>query len=244
MEYFMVKKFNEYNSYKHVDVPKLQDSPLITIRGHVFSIEEICNKYPKTDYEIEIYNTTQDYLENLYLDINKAYSILSEYNFPLNEIDNWIKKYPKPKERVDYNEFLPENIYLNLSKNLLEYVELCSVNEIEKFREFNRNDEFSLKKKSEIKKDILENGIKESLIIEYSSTDKKALLTEGNHRLDVIKDLDLKYYPVRVITTNNKLPKGIPVTGYNPKKHGFIPYNLKPSQIGIKPTFNVDSKLI
>ena len=86
------------------------------------------------------------------------------------------------------------------------------------------------------------------MILEYSSVDKKALLTEGNHRIDIAKQLYLDYYPVRVITkkssfTGEQAIKAKPVIGVEPNQHGYVPSSLRPSQIGIKDTRSIKDSL-
>ena len=231
-----LKKINEYNHFKAED-KNLLKIPLIKIRNNWFSIEEICDKYPENDYEIEIFNRTQDYLDQFHYDMKKAINILSQYDTPLTNVYECIKKHPQPVEKIDYSE--NENIYLNLSNT--NFVELCPIIELDKFREFNRNEEWSLKNKAIIKKDIIENGIKEPMIIEYSIPDRKALLIEGNHRLDIAHDLNLKYYPVKVLTKNysfkdKQAVSATIVSGIDKDENGHINVALKPSQIGIKNT--------
>jgi ParB-like nuclease domain len=242
-----MKYIKEYNSY-NFDKSNQIEGPKINIRGKWFSIKDICSKYPENNYETEIYNHTQEFLEQFHEDMNKAFSILSDYDSPRSELYDWYKQYPQPKESANYDEYENENIFLNLSPYLREYTELCSLKEIEKFREFKRDEEWSRLNIAKIKKDIAENGIKEPMILEYSSIDKKAILTEGNHRLDIARQLYLDYYPVRVITNKNSFTgeqaiKAVKVSGIEPNEHGYVPSMLKPSQIGIKDTRPITGKL-
>jgi hypothetical protein len=181
-----------------------------------------------------------------------------------------IKKYKTDEERVELtnsvvfkdkkltfkdggNVLEDKTIYVNsnhgkIPVNLESYwkddTELVSVNELKRFREFNRYErpKYSLKDSSEniskLEKEILENGINEPLIIEYSLDDNSVLLIEGNHRLNVAENLGIDYFPARVILRRREFPynrkdNSLRVKGFKPDEYGYVPSNLKPSQVGI-----------
>lgn len=139
---------------------------------------------------------------------------------------------------------LKGSVNLKLS-NYEEFTELVPVSELLKFREFDRtknakyNLEDSLKNIETLENKIIENGITEPLIVEYSMEDKSVLLIDGNHRLNVAEKLKIDALPVRVVlkrrpfTQQQKL-KSMRVRGVRPDEFGYVPSDLKPSQIGIK----------
>jgi hypothetical protein len=91
---------------------------------------------------------------------------------------------------------------------------------------------------SKLEKEILENGINEPLIIEYSLSDNSVLLIEGNHRLNVAENLGIDYFPARVVLRRSEFPShkqnnSLKVKGFKPDEYGYVPSNLKPSQVGI-----------
>ena len=100
--------------------------------------------------------------------------------------------------------------------------ELVPISELIKFREFDRRVNFKWDKKystsaiEQAKSEFLQNGITDILIINYSQSDKKVLLVEGNHRLVAAMELGLKYLPARVYRTlflsDNK--NAMSVSGY------------------------------
>ena len=133
-------------------------------------------------------------------------------------------------------------IKLNLSSNY-DTIELVPVEELLKFKEYDRigQDRFpeSSDKIKEIKRSFINNGIQDTLIIDYSQPDKSVLLIEGNHRLIVAMLLGLRYLPARVVRRNSSFDerdslKAMRVTGIEPNQHNYGPGNLKPSQVGIK----------
>lgn len=120
--------------------------------------------------------------------------------------------------------------------------ELVPISELIKFREFDRrksfkwNEEYSTNAIEQAKREFLEKGITDILIINYSQSDKKVLLVEGNHRLIAAMELGLKYLPARVYRSkspiNNK--NAMKVSGYPEDRYGYVPGDLKPSQVGIQ----------
>ena len=142
------------------------------------------------------------------------------------------------------------NIPLSLPKHYYSAdsdVELVPVVDLMKFREFDRkktpkyNAENSNYVINSLKESFKNEGIKEPLIIEYSVEDNSVLLIEGNHRLNTAIDLGLMYLPVRVVLRKNKFTPtskklSMQVDGIKPNEYGYIPSNLKPSQVGLSQT--------
>jgi len=134
---------------------------------------------------------------------------------------------------------LPEHYYSADSD-----VELVPVVDLMKFREFDRkktpkyNAENSNYIINNLKESFKNEGIKEPLIIEYSVDDNSVLLIEGNHRLNTAIDMGLIYLPARVVLRKNKFTPtskklSMQVDGMKPNEYGYIPSNLKPSQVGL-----------
>ena len=172
-------------------------------------------------------------------DINKIISLLEDYNSPYEEIYKWSKSIPN----IEYVEDF-QKTYLNLNDSYIDNIELVSVKDLIKMREFDRNviskwgDNSSKEKIEELKHILIKEGIKSAMIIDYSVVDKKVLLIEGNHRLNAAIELGLEYYPARVVKRNGKISgnekdKAFSVKGITPDKYGYVPSTMKPSQIGI-----------
>ena len=202
-----------------------------------YSIKDVYSRLPISEEEVYVYNAASRYLENIHNEINKAIIIISEYKGPTNEIEEWLKRYPKPKDMLDSTEF--QKAYLNLKNST--NVQLVPVSELIKFREFDRRGESAGHddKINWLKSDMVNNGIKEPLSIEYSSIDNAVFLTEGNHRLNAAIELGIDYMPAKVITNRNGFSdviknKCMKVIGVKPNEHGFIPNAFKPSDIGLK----------
>lgn len=134
--------------------------------------------------------------------------------------------------------FLTESIINSFEYDNVEYVD---INIIKRFREFDRllvpkySKEDSDETIDNLVSDIKLNGIKSPLILDYFMYDNKALLIEGNHRLNAAILAGLKEVPVRVVRSKRDAPaKAISVRGFIKKhEHQHIPSDLKPSEIGI-----------
>ena len=113
------------------------------------------------------------------------------------------------------------------------FVELVSIQTIKKYMEYpNRTIPTTLIES------IRKNGIMEPLTITYYQMDKAALLTEGNHRVIAAEKAGYKSVPIRVIRYERSWAGGmgnrpIAVSGFTPNEYGYVPGDLKPSQIGI-----------
>lgn len=150
--------------------------------------------------------------------------------------------------KISNIHFSEGNIPLKLENHWYDYdtsVELVPVSELIKFREFDRkkqpkwNKEESIRNINSLTNKFKSEGIKEPLIIEYNHEDKKVLLIEGNHRLNVAIDLGLEYLPARVRLkkfgkyTGKNAKNAMPVVGVEANEFGYISSDLTPSQVGI-----------
>jgi len=90
----------------------------------------------------------------------------------------------------------------------------------------------------ELKESIRAEGIREPLILDYNPYTGYALLSEGNHRLAIAKELGISCVPVRAYRV---VSRGVPGDGdsrYRPVAGGatwpkgeYVPADLKPSQV-------------
>jgi len=126
-------------------------------------------------------------------------------------------------------------------------VELVPVNQLLKFKQFDRYKEPKWNEKDSkltiknLEKSFLSEGIKEPLIIEYSQDDNSVLLVEGNHRLQTALNMGCDYLPARVIlrkTIFGKVSKSrsMQVDGIKANEYGYISSDLRPSDVGISGT--------
>jgi len=83
---------------------------------------------------------------------------------------------------------------------------------------------------SELSEDIKQHGFREPGIILYSQPSRTATLGEGNHRMAAAIQAGISHMPVRVVRYNSE-GSGIPVRGYEPDQSGYVPGDLKPSEI-------------
>jgi hypothetical protein len=90
----------------------------------------------------------------------------------------------------------------------------------------------------ELKASVAE-GWTDPLMILYFSRDKTAILGEGNHRLQAAIALGIEEIPVRVWRMSMEgrdssyADNVVDVPGMEPDRHGYVPADLKPSDIGI-----------
>ena len=88
-------------------------------------------------------------------------------------------------------------------------------------------------------KQSLEQGWTQPLMVLYYSKDNTAILGEGNHRLAAAIQLGMDSVPVRVWrvsmagSESSYADNVVPVPGMTPDKHGYVPADLKPSDIGL-----------
>jgi hypothetical protein len=81
--------------------------------------------------------------------------------------------------------------------------------------------------------DIKNNGLRYPAMIEYYQDSKTAYLGEGHHRLAALESMGYTHMPATVFRheSANTSPKVKPVRGIEPDKYGYVPGNLKPSDI-------------
>ncbi len=84
-----------------------------------------------------------------------------------------------------------------------------------------------------LSEDIKQHGLRNPGFIEYYQGSRTAYLGEGNHRLAALEMAGYTHMPVTVIRhESDHTPKqAIPVRGVDPNQHGYVPGNMKPSQI-------------
>jgi len=123
-------------------------------------------------------------------------------------------------------------------------IENVNVDELLKFREFQRPKDARY---NELLADIKKNGIKEPIIIHYYDNGKTAIVGEGNRRIQIAKELGIKEVPATVIRNfgayeasglGTTMEGGIKfkaqsVPGVISDQGGYIPGNMRPSDIGI-----------
>lgn len=85
---------------------------------------------------------------------------------------------------------------------------------------------------AELRADIEANGFNEAIPLTYA-TNGTILRDEGNHRLAVAKELGYTAIPVRFVRTSLPIQGGFKVPGKAPNEHGYVPADLKPSDIGV-----------
>ncbi|NBX51275.1 hypothetical protein EBT25_15460 [bacterium] len=81
--------------------------------------------------------------------------------------------------------------------------------------------------------DIKKNGLRNPGMLEYYQPSRNAYLGEGNHRLAALEMAGYTHMPVTVFRNEHSDTRGKakPVRGIEPDRHGYVPGNLKPSQI-------------
>jgi hypothetical protein len=83
-----------------------------------------------------------------------------------------------------------------------------------------------------LKTDIQQNGFKEPLIMSFGTDDGLAVLGEGNHRLQVAKELGLKTVPVRALRRTEVGSENAVPTSMSAVKPGkYFPGDAKPSDV-------------
>lgn len=113
------------------------------------------------------------------------------------------------------------------SKSIFKYVEMVSVDMLNKYRTQPKS-----RYNSDLEKSIESEGIKEPLMLIYFVHDNKIGLYDGHHRLDTAKDVGLDKAPVYVKLSGSDSPPSA-------KKSPKVPVwkgkdYLKPSELGLK----------
>lgn len=139
-----------------------------------------------------------------------------------------------------------DGIGIKISNDILddEFCELVPVEDLIRMRDFDRTITYKYSREDSestierLKQSFLKIGLISPVRIDYYQFDKKVLMSEGNHRLNAAIDLGLKFYPATVYSLKIEIPeskkdKGLPVQGYKEDEYGYVPENLKPSDVGI-----------
>ena len=90
---------------------------------------------------------------------------------------------------------------------------MASVKELDKYKEYNwshkdfRKKNWEPKYWNELLQGIKKDGVREPLIITLYKNERRAKISEGNHRLGVAKELGLKDLPVRFLYYMGDKPK-------------------------------------
>jgi len=111
-------------------------------------------------------------------------------------------------------------------------IEFVHVSMLMKLREFVRPI------KEYLLDDIVENGLKEPIMLVYNAPTRRVYVGEGNHRIVIAKKLGIETLPTRVIRTERKPPYDLKigkiVKGVKPDWSGYVKGSLYPSEIGLK----------
>jgi ParB-like chromosome segregation protein Spo0J len=86
---------------------------------------------------------------------------------------------------------------------------------------------------NELAESIKKDGMHDPGIIQYYQQSRTAYLGEGNHRLAALDRSGYTHMPVRVVRLNmaDEANRGQPVRGVEPDRHGYVPGDMKPSDI-------------
>ena len=141
------------------------------------------------------------------------------------------------KRRIlELNNFLCEReIKLGNYNN----VEMVPIGFLDRIKEYDRDGQHALpggesrEKIEEIKEWMKRRKWKSPLLIEYDKNKRTVLLVEGNHRLVAAKELGIKALPCRVWRVQQGYGHKVKVSGYEPDDFGYVPADLKPSDVGI-----------
>lgn len=81
--------------------------------------------------------------------------------------------------------------------------------------------------------DIKRNGLRNPGFIEYYQEGRTAYMGEGHHRMAALEALGHTHMPMSVIRHESRDPegRGLRVRGAEPNRHGYVPGNMKPSEI-------------
>lgn len=147
-----------------------------------------------------------------------------ESNYPPSsqeQWDSWDKYYG------------PENTDPMQLENFVEWIDPW---DLHRYREYDRD--MDKPYVEDLKEHIRQHGMGEPIKLEYNQDDGSVHIGEGNHRLQIALDLGLKAVPVTVFRTG-RVPQGRPAKPapktYPPDEFGYVPGNMKPSDIGFTP---------
>ncbi len=88
-------------------------------------------------------------------------------------------------------------------------------------------------KLKELSEDIKKNGLRNPAFLEYYQDSRTVYMGEGHHRLAALEMAGYTHMPTTVIRheSANTSSRAKPVRGIDPNRGGYVPGNLKPSQI-------------
>jgi hypothetical protein len=97
--------------------------------------------------------------------------------------------------------------------------------------------EFERPIKEKLKFELIENGMKDPIMLMYNAPTRRVYVGEGNHRIVIAKKLGIEALPTRVVRTERKPQydalKGKVVKGVEPDWSGYVKGSLYPSEIGL-----------
>ncbi len=130
----------------------------------------------------------------------------------------------------------------NYGKAYVQITDLLPVSTLKKFREFDRRASPFLRPEGikALRQDLLENGIKNQLMMFYNPANGYANIGEGNHRLMIAEEEGVTHLPVRIVRASYLKPdftgkrggafiKNPKILARTYKKH--INSGLKPSDV-------------
>ena len=238
--------FENENNFEAGGVLKNQNGMYLAISiSLLIRLLELSNEELKNDLQIH------KIIENISNLSNKKLNI-DDYNQIIQGVENYSKGGQTEAQKEKGGKIICA--YGDVPLNMEDYwfsedskVELVPVNQLLKFKQFDRYKEPKWNTKDSnltiksLEKSFLGEGIKEPLIIEYSTEDNSVLLVEGNHRLQTALNMGCDYLPARVIL--RKLPFGkvsktrsMQVDGIKANEYGYISSDLRPSDVGISGT--------
>jgi hypothetical protein len=143
--------------------------------------------------------------------LEKKYELILEKKSQLEKIDFWIKH------------------------KLSNFVFFVFLDELSRYAEVDRNDHRNrFTNIDKLAKSLKENGFEEPIILGINKYDKKALVTDGNHRLVAAKKAGINFVPViieQVYTRDDewglktkKIPYGDLRSYHTAKDFGFTGY--------------------
>lgn len=151
---------------------------------------------------------------------------MKDTNFYMNDA---IRKKTNKKDLT--NDIKQKTIdYMKNNYRAFENVEFIDTSLMDKMKEFDRLERPTTSNLDELAEDIINNGFKEPLILDFNPYNGQLKIAEGNHRLAVAKKLNLKQVPV--IAMRSKYMEDGTYT-INPK-------NIVPREDGVLGTYYDD----
>jgi 8-oxo-dGTP pyrophosphatase MutT (NUDIX family)/RimJ/RimL family protein N-acetyltransferase len=145
----------------------------------------------------------------------------------------------EPPEWRDASGRFTEEAHSTMKRNWSDHTELVPIDEVLKYIQVDRRNDAAQNRA--LADDIKTNGIREPLMLTYHQREKTLTLGEGHHRLIAAGIAGLKEVPVRVArnTTNHlagdtRYLPAVPAPTPYPERNGYVPGDLRPSDIGIR----------